>query len=326
MVNSAILMPNWIGDFILALSVVSRKIQDKSERLTLIVPERLAEISKLLVDLPVVIYKRKNRAEVRSSVAAVKELRFDTVYILPHSFSSAWFAFNCRIKHRKGITGELRSFLLTEYVSRRTASRKHHLTDEYSKVLAVSCQEPLFWKGVTIRHSPEYAGAVVLCPGAAYGPSKQWPGFSSLVKMLPDREIVILGDKRDGEIASVIAPRMPHRVHNLAGKTTLQQAAEIIAGASVVVSNDSGLMHLAGYLGRPVVGIFGSTAPVWTRPLGIKVRIARNHVECSPCYKRYCPEKHYNCLHGIKPQFVVNLVKEIIDNALVPANIKSDRP
>jgi heptosyltransferase-2 len=157
-----------------------------------------------------------------------------------------------------------------------------------------------------------FAGSVVMCPGAAYGPAKMWPGFGELARRMGDRQVVVLGDKRDVEAAEAVRRAAPRTVTNLAGTTSLVDAARVIAGASLVVSNDSGLMHLAGLLGTPVVGIFGSTRPSWTRPLGENVRIAAVALPCSPCFDRTCRYGHYQCLHRVTVDSVEGHVRELM--------------
>ena len=305
-------MPNWIGDFVMALSVIARKAAEPDISLTLLVPEHLVRLSCLISSLPVLAYRRSNRSESLETIKMVKNAGFDKLYLLPHSFSSAWFGFRTGISARRGISSEQRRILLTESVSSRASNRNKHLTREYSTVLETSFIEPDLWSGMGLDASdPEYEGAVVLCPGAAYGPAKKWPEFNVLIRLMHEKEIVILGDKSDMDLALKIAHHMPHRVHNLTGTTSIEEAVSIISGASVVISNDSGLMHIAGFLGVPVVGIYGSTSPNWTRPLGNAVRIASANLDCSPCYKRTCSKKHYSCLLRVSAESVVQLASEI---------------
>jgi heptosyltransferase-2 len=305
-------MPNWIGDLLLALSVAELKTHAEQCDLSLIVPERLIGLTKLLSDLPIITYRRSNRTDYFASVRSIK--RFSKLYILPHSFSSALFAFLGRVPIRRGVSGELRGFLLTQRLPASAAERTRHLTREYSEVLETEFADPSLWKGKTIEPSKEYERFVVLCPGAAYGPAKQWPYFDRLVALLPDKKFVILGDHRDAAVGLQIAETAAQRVTNLAGATSLEQAARIIAAASVLISNDSGLLHLAGFLGTPCVGMYGSTSSVWTRPLGTAVRIATGSCPRSPCFERTCPLplNKYSCLRTISPETVAVLVKEII--------------
>jgi heptosyltransferase-2 len=308
----AVLMPNWIGDLLLALSVVERKARLENGGLSLIVPEKLAGLVKLLSGLPVILYRRSTFSGYRASLLSVKA--FSRFYVLPHSFSSALFAFLSRIPSRRGVSAELRGPLLTERLPFSAASRARHLTYEYAEVLETPAADPSAWKGVSIKKSDEHAGKIVLCPGAAYGPAKQWPHFERLPSLFPGRKFVVLGDAEDGMAGhkvAVSAP-LPWTVHNLAGMTSLEEAAAIIAGASAVVSNDSGLLHLAGYLGTPAVGIYGSTSPLWTRPLGSAVRTASGTCPRSPCYERTCPLHHCDCLKSIAPETVAGFVNEII--------------
>ena len=251
--SRAVLMPNWIGDLILAIAVAIRKKGQEGRELTLIVPEKLCLLAALLCDLPVIPYRRENRAAWFSTIKSVKERRFSKLYILPHSFSSALFGFFTRIPSRRGVTTEFRGMMLTDRLPRPLSSRSRHLTYEYSAVLETPYREPDVWEGVKIAGLADYAGAVVFCPGAAYGPAKQWPHFAELASLLDHRRIVIIGDRRDRSCGDLIVARAPGRIVNLAGETTLVDAAGVIASASLVVSNDSGLLHLAGFLGKPSV-------------------------------------------------------------------------
>lgn len=305
-------MPNWIGDFLMALSVATRKSAQSEIPATLVIPEHLIELGKFLTTLPCIAYKRKTKADMKESIRNLKEGGFDQFYLLPHSFSSGLFAFRSGIKSRVGIPAEMRGLLLTNPISKKVSSRDHHLTEEYCAVLGIPYSDPSSWRGFSVDADNRYKGVVVLCPGAAFGPAKQWTRFGELVKLLTDRNFVILGSEKDGSTASSISSIAPSRVLNLTGKTTLPEAARIIAASSVVISNDSGLMHLAGYLGAPVVGIYGSTNPVWTRPLGSNARIARTSYKCSPCYKRVCEKENYTCLSSISVEKVTGLAREII--------------
>jgi heptosyltransferase-2 len=121
-----------------------------------------------------------------------------------------------------------------------------------------------------------------------------------------------LGDREEIETGEAIENSAPKRVINLIGKTSLSEALSIIGGARLIVSNDSGLMHLAGFLGTPLVAIFGSTSPAWTRPLGGKFRMATSKCGCSPCFSKTCRYGYYNCLKDISPEQVELLTNQLL--------------
>jgi len=155
---------------------------------------------------------------------------------------------------------------------------------------------------------------IALCPGAEYGPAKRWPAdhFAALARRLlaerPAAHVMLLGGKGDREICDAIVAAVPDttRLHDLAGRTDLSEALALIATSASVVSNDSGLMHVAAALSRPQVAIFGSSDPRHTPPLSQAAKVLWLHLDCSPCFERICPLGHLNCLVGITPQQVID--------------------
>jgi len=139
---------------------------------------------------------------------------------------------------------------------------------------------------------------VALCPGAEYGPAKRWPYFADLARSM-SIPAVVLGSPADLESARGIEGT------NLVGKTTLDEAIALIAGAHAVVSNDSGLMHVAAALDRPQVALFGSSSPQHTPPASAQARVVWLHIECSPCYQRECPLGHFRCMKEIGVEMVL---------------------
>jgi len=303
-------MPNWIGDAVLALAVLQQK---KDAAITLAAPPHLVPLCTVLADYPVIPYVRSPHGKFRTTLTALRKEHFSVVYVLPTSFSSAWLAWRSGIHRRRGIAREMREIFFTEILPRSLHSSTSHIINEYAAVTEAPLLSPSDWEGYTLESAAQYAGCIVLCPGSKYGPTKRWPGYANLIGLLPkEQHIVLLGDRADEDNAKAIASAAPGRVYNLIGQTTLAQAAAIIAGARLVVANDSGLMHVAGYLGTPVVGIFGSTSPVWTRPLGKHVRVITAQVPCSPCFEKLCRYKHYNCLKSITPEAVAACAADLI--------------
>jgi heptosyltransferase-2 len=311
MVKDLVIMPNWVGDCVLALSVIHRTITMRHTAITLCVHQPLAALCSFLSGHAVIPYKRSTMADYTETLRKVRHERFDSVYVLPPSFSSALFAFLTGAKKRRGISGELRGPLLTRTFPRSLRDRSRHITYEYAAALETDFVPPEYWQGVKVDKPDNYAGSIVFCPGSMYGPAKRWAGFRALAESMPGKEIIVLGANGDAEAAEAIKATAPDRVRNLCGETSLIEAAKIISHAGIVVSNDSGLMHLAGYVGTPVVCVFGSTSPAWTRPLGSKVRIAQVKTECSPCYKRACRFKDHHCLTRVTPESVLELMDQL---------------
>ena len=148
---------------------------------------------------------------------------------------------------------------------------------------------------------PPYA---VLCPGAEYGPAKRWPYFAELAARL-EKRVVLLGSRNDAASADGVTGT------NLVGRTTLDEAIDLIAGADLVVSNDSGLMHVAAALGRPLVALFGSSSPEKTPPQPGRSRVLWLRPECSPCYERECPLGHFRCMREISVDMVLAELKRL---------------
>ncbi len=309
--SSIILLPNWIGDMLLALSIVARLPEHRRSNTTLLVPKQMGGLVRMLCDLPQILFARSDEAERRSTVAAVRRGRFNTIYLLPFSFSSAWFAMKAGVPVRRGLSREMRRFLLTDPLSGSIRDKSAHITQEYAKILEMPYFSSEEWNGVTVKPDTTYSGSIVYCPGAAYGPAKKWPHFPELAILQEGYNIVVLGTSADRESAQEIFRMAPERTTDLTGKTSLTEAAALMSGAHAVISNDSGLMHLAAYIGTPVIGLFGSTSPVWTRPIG-KKSIAMNVPEpCTPCFEHTCRYQHYRCLENITPDAVCDAMEKL---------------
>ena len=309
--SSIVLLPNWIGDMLLALSMVTRLAENRRSNTTLLVPEQMVGLVSMLCDLPRIEFVRNNAEARKQTVKALQSGRFHTLYLLPFSFSSAWFAMKTGVPVRRGLSKEMRRFLLTDPLSGSLRDKSHHITREYAEILDMPYCPPEEWNGILVTPDKTYSDSIVYCPGAAYGPAKKWPYFSELAKLHECYNIVLLGTLQDRQSALEISRIAPGRITDLTGKTSLAEAAAIMSGARVVVSNDSGLMHLAAYIGTPVIGLFGSTSPVWTRPLG-KRSIAMNVAEpCAPCFDRVCRYQHYRCFKNITPDAVAKAIEDL---------------
>jgi heptosyltransferase-2 len=157
--------------------------------------------------------------------------------------------------------------------------------------------------------------AVALCPGAEYGPAKRWPPsyFAELARALSAQgdTVWLIGSSRDYEIAEDIVRLSGGACLNLCGKTTLDQAVELLSSVRLAITNDSGLMHVAAALGTPLIAIYGSSTPAFTPPMSPHAAIASLEIECSPCFERTCPLGHFNCMMQLKPERVLDRVPPV---------------
>ena len=157
---------------------------------------------------------------------------------------------------------------------------------------------------------------LALCPGAAYGPSKQWPAeyFAEVAKEKRKEgwRVWLIGAPSDEQAACLIQEKTNQSCVNLIGKTNLAEAIDLLSLVDAVITNDSGTMHIAAALDRPVVAVYGSTSPQFTPPLGEKVKVLSLNLDCSPCFKRTCPLKHWRCMRDLKPELVLTALKELL--------------
>ncbi len=250
--------------------------------------------------------------------ASLRSRRYDRFYILPPSFSSAWMAFRSGAVERIGYGGNARSWLLKPARQYSHVPRTQHLISEYLGLLEETLSPREFppylpiteeWiEGQLSAISPALPKSfVAIAAGAIYGPAKQWPTehYQTLVKQLVQagHSIVIVGTAADRKAGDQIL-NGETGVENRCGQTNLPQLVALLARASLLISNDSGSMHMMAGLQRPQVAVFGSTSPVWTGPLNGKATVMYKQLECSPCFQRTCRFGHYNCLRNINPDEV----------------------
>ena len=257
--------------------------------------------------------------KARRALAQQAQGRFDTAYVLPNSLKSAVLPFLARIPQRIGYLGEARVGLLTHRL--KNPKNKPPMVAFYS---ALSGEKdglendrprlqlaPADVEGALVRHGLARGGYFVFAPGAEFGPAKRWPAihFAELAQSL-DAPVVLLGSAKEAGLCAEIAGEAAHgKCVNLAGKTTLADAFALIAAARSVVSNDSGLMHVAAAFGTPQVAIFGSSSPLHTPPLNDRATVLwlkqdaayQPPLDCSPCFERECPLGHTRCLYDVTP-------------------------
>ncbi len=324
-------LPNWLGDLILAWRVVETAGAEGA-----IFAGRAAFEPLVRARFPASPYIAVSRRGRYTAAGALRALQPAAALLLTDSFSSALLAALARIPRRIGYAAEGRGFLLTARVPRAGRARSAPRFAEYRELgeaagLRVPPGEP------ALRATPEEkalgaarlaaaglggAAILVLAPGAAYGPAKQWGAerFAAVGGHLARRRGVALaivgaaGDVTAAAETAGLAAAAGARVANIAGATSLGELVGIVDAAAAVVSNDSGVMHLAAALGRPTVGVFGSTSPVWTASGASWVANLYAEYPCSPCFRRTCPIG-YGCLRSIEAEEGSRAVEALLERA-----------
>ena len=294
-------------------------------RIDMLAPVWVAAVARRMpeVDEVIAVPFRHGELQLRERWGLGRALRgrYDQAIVLPNTWKSALLPFFADIPVRSGYIGESRYGLLTlKYRKKeKDAGSMPQFYAALSEPPGEEARQPLPQPRIrasapeiqaTLEKFGIKAPYAVLCPGAEFGPAKRWPYFDGLSKKI-SIEKILLGSPNDAEAAKGIAGT------NLVGKTTLDEAINLIAGAQYVVSNDSGLMHVAAALGRPQVALFGSSSPLHTPPLSAAARVLWLQVECSPCFARVCPLGHFRCMKELAVDKVAaeiqNLGKSVSD-------------
>ncbi len=248
---------------------------------------------------------------------------FDRAIVLPNSFKSALIAWHAGIPVRTGYVGEFRFGLLND--ARKLDVNQTPLMVERFAALAQGAGEELRRPVAEPRLAVDGAAReatlakfgltaaspiAAFAPGAEYGPAKRWPPahFATLGRQLADRgfQVWLFGSGKDQEATAEIQRLAGGAFTDLAGRTSLDEAIDLLSLAAHVVSNDSGLMHIAAALDRPMAALFGSSSAGFTPPLSARARVISLHLACSPCFKRTCPLGHTHCLVQLEPARVLS--------------------
>lgn len=328
--DSLIIAPQWIGDAVMTEPLLSRLAQ-RGERLTVGALPWVAPIYRLMPHVAEVIEFAfaHGRLQFRDRQRLARGLagRFQTAYVCPNSLKSALLPFLASIPKRVGYLGEARVGLLTHRLKNPSKGKRPPMVAYYS---ALSGDTDLADDRPRLELDQDCIQSVldsmglrrgaycVFAPGAEYGPAKRWPParFAELARA-SRLTVVLLGSAKEfalcDEIAASVNAAKPGHCLNLAGKTSLAQALSLIAGAEVMISNDSGLMHVAAAFGIRQVAIFGSSSPEHTPPLNVQACVLwlRNDpdyhpaLDCAPCFERVCPLGHTRCLTDISTASVL---------------------
>ena len=338
-----IIGPSWVGDMVMAQTLFACLKQRHGDDclIDVLAPEwsrpileRMPEVNQALsFPLGHGALEIGTRRRIGKSLAG----QYDQAILLPNSLKSALVPFFAGIPQRTGWRGEMRYGLLNDIrvldknqyplmIERFMAlayEPEHQLSRPYPRPnLAI---DPASREAALARFELELDRPVlVLCPGAEFGEAKRWPAehYAAVAdqKIRQGWQVWLFGSKSDHPVGEQIRDRLRPGLReesvNLAGETSLAEAIDLMSCATAVVSNDSGLMHVAAALNRPLVAVYGSILSDFTPPLAEQVEIVRLGLDCSPCFDRTCRFGHYNCLRDLEPQRVVDALIRLVGDPL----------
>lgn len=311
--------PNWLGDLMMATGFV-RAVMERWPGAVVDLVVRAGFESLPLPHRGRLLPFDGGRTSAGAFGAALRPRRYDRCYVLPPSFSSAWMARRSGAPERIGYRGQLRGPLLAPALEHRRAPRSAHLLQEYLDLLepppAAAAFPPRLdlppgWADAqlasTCRTLPERF--IALAPGAIYGPAKAWPAehYRAAARLLRERTglpVVIVGTREERPLGEEVRAA-GEGILNWCGETGLPGLVALLARAELLVSNDSGAMHVMAALGRPQVAIFGSTSPAWTGPLNPRAAVVSHAQPCAPCFARTCRFGHAACLEQVTAEEVL---------------------
>lgn len=317
--------PSWVGDAVIAQSLFRRLKEDHPGcRLDVLSPAWTEGLLQRMPEVDQVISNPFGHGQLRLAeryrfARSLRKNGYGQAFVLPNSLKAALIPFLAGIPQRTGFVGEMRYGIVND--ARRLDKQQLPLMVERFAILAEPKGQPL--RRPVLRPqlavSPAQQQAVLdkfglqrgrpvtaLCIGAEYGPAKRWPAqhFAALARQLAQagHAVWIIGSPKDTPVAAeVAAASSGGAAVNLCGQTSLADAIDLLACANQVVSNDSGLMHVAAALDKPMAALFGSSSPSFTPPLSGRAKVVSLKLACSPCFKRECPLGHFKCMNDLQP-------------------------
>ncbi len=322
--------PSWVGDMLMAQSLFKTlAARHPGLQLDVLAPAwshgilaRMQEVRRALVaPFSHGSFGLKDRWRLGRELAAE---HYDQAIILPNSWKSALVPFFSGIPLRTGYLGEFRHVLLNDkrWLDKQAMPR---LVERYAALGTSPGEAPRAapQPRLTLNKIAQQATLVrlrltldkpilALCPGAEFGPAKRWPethyAAVARAKLAQGWQVWLFGSAKDRPVTEAIDLLAGNTCVNLAGQTSLEETVDLLACAAAVVSNDSGLMHIAAAVEVPLVAVYGSTDPGYTPPYSDKAQVLRLGLECSPCFKRECPLGHLDCLNKLGPEKVLEVL------------------
>jgi heptosyltransferase II len=329
-----VVAPNWIGDAVLAQPLFARlKVLYPGASIDALAPAWVASVINRMPEISRVIVTPFDHGPLqwKSRRSMARELRsrgYGRAYVLPNSFKAALIPWMIGIGERVGYYGEARFVLLNvrhrlkEKAVPLMVDRYAQLAEPKGKGIAETIAMPRLrvdtdniGRALVELNLNRSLPIVAFCPGAEFGPTKRWPAryFAALATHFQRQgyQVWLFGSAKDKEVCAEIQSLAPNACISLAGRTGLSTAIDLLSIAELVVTNDSGLMHIAAAVGRRVVAIYGSSSPFHTPPLTEHASIARLNLKCSPCFERECPLGHMNCMNTLSVEQVMGHIRQV---------------
>lgn len=319
--------PAWVGDMIMSQVIYKALRSDNPDvHIDVLAPKATLSLVQRMPEVNRGIHLKQTHGQFgfgyrKTLGEQLASENYDQAILTTNTLKSAITPFFARIPKRTGFLGEYRYFLLND-IKLLDKKRLPLMTDRFL-ALVEKTGEDLSPPELIIDPQSQQAylaeaGLAVdkpivgFCPGAEFGDAKKWPEshYIELGRALiaAGNQVWIFGGPADAATGKAIAEALGDGARNLAGSTTLLEAIDLLALCHTVVTNDSGLMHVAAAVGTKVIALYGSTSPGFTPPLTDKAEIVRLGLDCSPCFKRECPLGHKDCLNRLLPQRVLEVL------------------
>ncbi|MDP2694174.1 MAG: lipopolysaccharide heptosyltransferase II [Gallionella sp.] len=335
MTSILIIAPSWVGDCMLMQPMLMRLGQRHPGcRIDVLAPPWTEKLLRAMPEVHEVIANPFPHGALQLAARyrlgkQLRAARYDQAIVLPNSWKSALMPFFARIPLRTGFTGESRYILLND-AHKLDKQKLPLMVERFAQLAEEPCGKiprPLANPKLTISDAQRDATlhklsltldqpVAVFCPGAEYGPAKRWPAayYANIAQRLRQRDYAVwlIGSGKDRHAAEEINQLAGAQCTNLCGSTDLGDAIALLASARLVISNDSGLMHLAAALDKPMLALFGSSSPQFTPPLSAQAQVIKLDIECSPCFKRECPLVHFNCMMQLTPDMAWNKLTPLL--------------